>query len=81
MTRLQAGQLGFDFQQGQGIFVFDTMSRLTLEPTQPPFKWALSLGVKWPGMKLTTYLHLMPRIRMHGLDFCSPVCLHGVVLN
>jgi hypothetical protein len=43
--------LGFDSQQGLGIFLF-TMSRTTLEPTQLPIQWvpgALSLGVKQPG--------------------------------
>jgi len=35
-----------------GIFLFTTVSRLALRPTQPPIQWvlgALSLGVKWPG--------------------------------
>jgi hypothetical protein len=32
---LQAGQLGFDSQQGS-IFLFTTMSREALRPTQPP---------------------------------------------
>jgi hypothetical protein len=44
--------LGFDFWQGLGIFLFITVSRTALEPTQPPIQWmpgALSLGVKWPG--------------------------------
>jgi hypothetical protein len=44
--------LGFDSQCGLGIFLFTTMSRTALEPTQPPIQWisgASSLGVKWPG--------------------------------
>jgi hypothetical protein len=44
--------LGFDSQQGLGIFLFTTMSRTLLGPTQPPIQWVpgvLSLGVKQPG--------------------------------
>jgi hypothetical protein len=46
------GVLGFDFQGGLGIFLFITVSRTALGPTQPPIQWvpgAHSLGVKWPG--------------------------------
>jgi hypothetical protein len=28
---------------------------------------ALPLGVKWPAVKLTSHLHIMPRSRMHGV--------------
>jgi len=37
-----------------GDFFFATTSRPSLEPTQPPIRW----------VKLTTYLHLVPRSRM-----------------
>jgi hypothetical protein len=43
--------LGFNSQWGLGIFLFNTVSRIALGPTQPPNQWlpgALSLGVKWP---------------------------------
>jgi hypothetical protein len=46
--------LGFDSQQGLGIFLFTTASRMVLGPTQPPIQWvpgALSLGVKQPRHK------------------------------
>jgi hypothetical protein len=41
--------LGFESQQGLGIFHFTTASSPVLGPTQPPIQWvpgALSLGVK-----------------------------------
>jgi hypothetical protein len=43
---------GFESQQGLGIFLFTTTSRLAVGPTQPPNQWApvaLSLGIKWMG--------------------------------
>jgi hypothetical protein len=52
------------FPVGAGNFLFTTASRTALGPTQPPIQWvtgALSLGVKRPGVKLTTHLHLVPR--------------------
>jgi hypothetical protein len=42
----------FESRQKLGIFLFTTVSRPTLGPTQPPIQWipgALSLGVKRPG--------------------------------
>jgi hypothetical protein len=45
--------IGFRFRGGRlGIFLFDTMSRPALGPTQPPMQWvsgAISLGIKGPG--------------------------------
>jgi hypothetical protein len=40
---------GLDSRQGLGIFLFTTVSRPALKPTQPPIRWvrgALSLEVK-----------------------------------
>jgi hypothetical protein len=45
----------------QGYFFCATM------PTQPPIQWvpgAISPGVGSRGVKLTTHLHLVPRLRM-----------------
>jgi len=40
------------------------------------------LGQSGRGVKLTTYLHLMPRSE-YAWSYAStpPVCLHGAVLN
>jgi len=45
------GDLGFDSQWGQGIFLFTSVSRMALGPTQTPIQWiprVLSLGLKRP---------------------------------
>jgi hypothetical protein len=68
-----------------GIFLFATVSRTALEPTQPPFQWvpgALSLGVKRPEHEAD---HSPP----YGADVkdawsytsTPPVRLHGVALS
>jgi hypothetical protein len=52
VTRLRVGQLGFDSQEGQEIFLLATASRPALRATQPPIQWVLrvlSLGIKWTG--------------------------------
>jgi hypothetical protein len=46
------GVLGFDSRRGLGIFLFTTVFRTALGPTQSPIQWVtgtLSLGVKRPG--------------------------------
>jgi hypothetical protein len=51
-TGWMIGVLEFDSWWGLGIFLFTTVSRTALGPTQPPIQWvpgALSLGVKRPG--------------------------------
>jgi hypothetical protein len=55
--------LGFDSQQGLGIFLFTTVFRMALRPTQPPIQWVpgvLSLGVKRPGHE-ADHSHIVPR--------------------
>jgi hypothetical protein len=46
---LWAGQPGFDSWQGQDIFLYPTMSRTALGPTQPPSSgyWGFSHEIKW----------------------------------
>jgi hypothetical protein len=68
-AELWVGWSGVQFPAGHETFLFTTVSRLALGPTQPPIQWApgvLSLGIKWPGMKLPTHLRLMLRSIMHG---------------
>jgi hypothetical protein len=48
------GVLGFNSQQGLGIFLFTTAFRMALGPTQLPIQWvqgALFLGVKRLGLE------------------------------
>jgi hypothetical protein len=60
------GRTGFDFQQGQEIFVFSTASRTALNPTQPP-TW-LSPGIKRLGRE-ADHFHHVPRPKMMKLHF------------
>jgi hypothetical protein len=77
--------LEFNSQWGLEIFLFTTVSRMVLGPTQPPVQWvlgSLSLGVKWPGVKLTTHLHLVPRLKnVWSYTSTPPVHLNGMVLS
>jgi hypothetical protein len=80
---LRAEWAGFDSQQHNN-FLFPTASSPTWGPTQPHIQWipaALSLGVKWLDVKLTTDLHIMARSKKLELYLHSPICLHGIVLN
>jgi hypothetical protein len=76
------GDRGFESRQGLGIFLFTTVFRPALEPTQPPIQWlpeALSLGVKRPEreddhsppssaeVKEDLELYLRSLIRLHGV--------------
>jgi hypothetical protein len=75
--------LEFDSRRELAIFLFN-MSRPALVPTQSPIQWVpgtLSLGLKRPGVKLTTRLHLVARSK-NAWSYTStpPIRLHCVVL-
>jgi len=60
--------MGFNFQHRQK-FLFSKMSRLALGSTQPLIQWAPAVpspGCSGQGVKLTTHLHPVPRLRMSG---------------
>jgi len=38
-ARIVTGESGFDSRQGLGIFLFDTLSRPAIGPTQPLIQW------------------------------------------
>jgi hypothetical protein len=79
------GILGFNSWWGLGIFLFTTMSRMTLGPTQSPIQWvsgALSLGVKQLGCEV----HHSPPCSAEVKEWVelylhSPIRLHGMVLS
>jgi len=48
-------------------------------PIQPRNQWVS--GVKRPERELTTFLHLVPRSRMHRVYLHSPIHFRGVVLS
>jgi hypothetical protein len=79
------GALGFDSRRELRIFLFATVSRTALEPTQPPNQWVpgyLSLGVKRPGRKADHSPPSSAEVK-NAWSYTStpPIYLHGVVLN
>jgi hypothetical protein len=73
-TSRTIGVLGFDSRRGLEIFLFITVSRTALGPTQPPIQWepwALSLGVKRPGRE-ADHSHIVPRSKCVELYLHSP---------
>jgi hypothetical protein len=82
VTRLWDGWPGFNSWQVVGLFLLTTVSRLALEPTQPPIQCELgvpSLGVKQLGheadhsppfsanVKNVWYYTSTPPIHLHGM--------------
>jgi hypothetical protein len=67
-------------------FIFTTVSRPALEPTQPPIQryqglFPLGGGGSGQDVKLTTHLHLVSRSQNAWSYLHSPICIHGVVLK
>jgi hypothetical protein len=67
------------------MFLLSTPYRPATGSTQHCIQWvpgALSPeGKAGRGVKLTTYLHLIPRSRKMELYLNFPICLHGILLN
>jgi hypothetical protein len=83
MNRLWAGWSGFNSWQGQEIFLYSTISRLSLELTQPPSQWVpgiLSQAIKLLGMKLTAHLYLVSRSRVVELYLHPSIHFYGMML-
>jgi hypothetical protein len=84
-TRLRTGLPGFDSGHGQGF--------ISSSPPRPDRLWAhpasSSMGTESSfnaskvtgGVKLTSHLHVVPRLRMRGAILPLPIYLHGVVLS
>jgi hypothetical protein len=73
------------FPVGAGNFLFITVSRAALGPTQPPIQWvpgALSLGVKRPGREAD---HSPPSSaevkKVWSYTSTAQIRLHGVALS
>jgi hypothetical protein len=61
--------------QGLGIFLFTTVSKPALDPTQPPIQWvpgALSLWVKGPGTEADYSSSSSAEVKE-----CVELCLHS----
>jgi len=79
------GVLGFNSRRGLGIFIFTTVVRTALGPTQPPIQWvprALSPAVKRPGREVDHSTLSSGEVK-NALSYTSTpsVRLHGVVLS
>jgi hypothetical protein len=67
---------------GARYFLFNIMSRLPVPPGQFFVRWLLGAAspkVNGSGVKLTTHLHIMLRLRL--VELHSPIRFNGGVLN
>jgi hypothetical protein len=75
--------IGLRFPAGQGIFLFDTVSRPALRSTKPHIQWipgAISL-VKRPGRE-ADHSNLVPSSKnAWSYTSTAPICLHDVALS
>jgi hypothetical protein len=63
------GDPGFEFWQGKVILPFLKKLKKNLGPTNPPTQWPhwpLYLELSGGGVRLTTHLRVVPRIRVSG---------------
>jgi hypothetical protein len=83
--RWTIGVLEFDSRRGLENFLFTTVSRRALGPTQPPIQWvpgALSLGVQQLGHEADHSPPSCAEVK-NAWSYTStpPIHLHGVVLS
>jgi hypothetical protein len=79
-TAMSYGLDGGSSIPGRGnILLFSIAPRPALGPTKLSTQWVP--GALPPGIKLTTHLYLVLRLRMVELYLHSPICIQGVVLN
>jgi hypothetical protein len=76
----------FQFLAGAGNFLFTTMSRTAVGPTQPLIQQvlgALSLGVKQLGHATDHSPPSSAKVKQASMELYlhSPIYLHGMVLN
>jgi hypothetical protein len=79
-----AGWLAFDSLQGQEIFLYPTVSRPALGPTEPLIKWVsgvISPGAKWSRHKAGHSPTSSAMDKNAGAITPLLHTLHGVVLN
>jgi hypothetical protein len=74
---------GFDFQQGQEIFLHPTMSRPALGPNQPHIQWVPGAfpGSKAAGREADNVPSSSTKSRMVDLYLHSLIRPHGVMFN
>jgi hypothetical protein len=79
------GVLGFDSRRGLRIFLFATVSRTALGPTQPHIQWVqgdLSLGVKRQGREADHSPPSSAEVKNAWSYTCTPpIRLNGVVFS
>jgi hypothetical protein len=76
--------LGLDSRQGKIFFSFPhSPDRLEAHPASYPMGTggSFSRAESGGGVKLTTHLHLVPRLRMVELYLHFLIYIHGVMLN
>ena len=70
VARLRAGQSGIRIPAGVSDFLYSKMSKPALGPTQPRTKRVSGdhpEAESGRGVRLTSHLHLVPRLRLSGV--------------